>query len=108
MYTKGEWFISQHHGGTFIVTEAPSGIRTTIATIEEAYPQGKGQQANAQLVAAAPDLYEACKRALFITHNKGFGLNPADGKNLVTYKPEDINKIGNACREALAKADGGK
>ncbi|KKL65174.1 hypothetical protein LCGC14_2157650 [marine sediment metagenome] len=90
-YTKGEWKVTTWH------TQYPSKeIRIysddgLIATME-----GKTtlpQEANAHLIAAAPDVYEALERTLFDLKNGFLGDSP-----LVSDRVGEIEKV-------LAKAD---
>ena len=64
-YTKGPWI----QRGKFI--EAVGGH--TIATCGMETRDYKIIGANARLIAAAPDLYEACQAALECLENNGFG-----------------------------------
>jgi len=59
---------------------------------------------------ALQELYEACERVLFITHNEGVGLKgitgKEDGTNRVVFTPSQLNEIGDLLIQALAKAEG--
>lgn len=52
---------------------------------------------------------ERLKEILDITHNRNTGISKYVGHqrlgNLVVYKPEDINRIGHLCREAIAEKE---
>ena len=63
-YTKGEWTILNQHGGLAIHTpRGGDGISTGIAKM--LYGVGENEtKANANLIASAPDLYEACRACL--------------------------------------------
>lgn len=61
MYTKGEWKVETRLFPATVWAVA-KGRETEVATI---HPQPNDQDvANAQLIASAPDLYEACKYLL--------------------------------------------
>lgn len=91
-HTKGPWLFD----GQCITTE--SGL-SVIATVER--DQGAGQEAtdNARLIAAAPELLEACRRiiCLFDDPKTGKAVERAIG----TYTLANI-------RAALAKAEKGQ
>ena len=59
-YTPGPWDLIQHGE-----KDSRVGRRTLLAIVySEAYQDRKNQEANARLIAAAPDLLEACKAML--------------------------------------------
>lgn len=60
MYTKGEWkaYIFEKSGIVHIVEQTDQRIIADLPTKSLAWDDIK---ANAQLIASAPDLYEACK-----------------------------------------------
>ena len=62
---------------------------------------GSDAKSNVALIAAAPELLEACKKALFVTHNNGMG----QGDGRVAFTAKALNDIGDACRQAIAKAE---
>ena len=86
-YTKGEWKVE---GDCYIVAgeEHKHSLICDLATANNDY------EANAQLIASAPDLYRACKRAEQMLQYPQALSNEA--KN---YELEDL-------RKALAKAEG--
>ena len=60
MYTKGEWEVSSSGKRIWVTGVDSSGIHF-VEPIAEIKDLNKHAEANAQLIAAAPDLYEACK-----------------------------------------------
>lgn len=84
-HTKEKWVIDGQIDGNMVVyLKAGKKILATIATLEDGVnnaARNKEAKANAQLIAAAPDLLEACKAqyeaidrlfALLILKNTGF------------------------------------
>jgi len=69
-HTPGEWKSYQTEKGYSIESTSESGSLIPVATIHRFY---KNSQANAKLIAAAPDLLEACK--LFLEFDKQGGLD---------------------------------
>ena len=65
-YTGGEWRVNRTEGknkeefAEYIVTSFPNGGVKGIALIRT-YPYRLESEANARLIASAPDLYEACQ-----------------------------------------------
>ncbi len=86
-YTKGEWKIRAIETGHILVY-CDSGL------IADVYNNINGYEANANLIAAAPDMYEALK---FIITGKR-----EDGK----YDKYDAAGFIKIAEEALAKAEG--
>jgi len=105
-HTQGEWTIKENGRN-----ETPS--------IRAKYPDNSGTQevcrikdtfghttmANAHLIAASPDMLEALKRVLYITHNDGIGLSDI-GSNRVTFTADQMNEMGDLMRQVIAKAEG--
>jgi hypothetical protein len=92
-YTPGPWQVENGivhiphkttHGGSYIYITSPITVRTATMT-------GNENNANAHLIAAAPELLEACE--LFVTAIETLG------------KPS-IADAGMAIRAAIAKARG--
>jgi hypothetical protein len=65
MYTKGKWAVSQHQDNIDVVVRAGDDQIVANCTVDfiGGHPNGEEIQANARLIAAAPDLLEACKEA---------------------------------------------
>ena len=59
------------------------------------YRSGKDGEANARLIAAAPELWQACNDALFTIQNKSYAKSP-----------EVIATLEDILTEALSKAKG--
>ncbi len=93
-YTKGEWKAEIGYEDSYIVCKSKEGI-TGIATVHKKNPMNPASgttEANAHLIAAAPDMYEALKGLL-----RDYSINPNSD---IFYK---------AClkaRESLAKVGG--
>lgn len=98
-YSKGEWIIfkdcedatGKPNGWEQI---AGDGGRTNVALVPHYYDNFK---ANAQLIASAPDLYEACKGLQEV-----FKLTRANSQWRSCYADQKVR----AMEQALAKAEG--
>jgi len=89
-YTKGPWKITLHMPKATLEKDCISGVEFTIANIE--FHRGEGiNKANAQLIASAPELLEACK---LLTSEL------VNGQNVPSLSC--MEKI----RQAIAKAEG--
>lgn len=64
-HTPGPWIVTEE--GNFVYALSPKGTNRFSCSIAPGYIQGydseEVQQANARLIAAAPDLFEACIKA---------------------------------------------
>ncbi len=90
-YTPGAWKVGfKGWGETPIVFVKPSSV-----PIEIVECSGDESIANAHLVAAAPDMYEACKELISLQKLKPEERDVANAMRIIT----DIDK-------ALAKAEG--
>jgi hypothetical protein len=105
-YTKGKWTAEKGFGDTdnFIlseVTDEETGIKgvTAIATVHKKNPLTSSTQANARLISAAPDMYEALK---------ALGNRETCFCEMGKSNPMVHNHSSRclAAREALAKAEG--
>ncbi len=89
--------------GTEIIQEG-SGAR--IAQMIDGWPK-QDIQANARLITKAPAMENALDEILDITHNHGIGisliLGREDGSNRRCFTPEELNRIGDLCRDLLTK-----
>lgn len=65
-YTKGEWKASKSHNFTgTLVSYITCGEKNIAQTrLDDREATAEENQANTQLIASAPDLYEACKSVL--------------------------------------------
>jgi len=75
------------------------------------HPHDNEQTANARLIAAAPDLLEACKRFLEWADDPKENVAIGTGSNagVIQMKVDafvNVMKIAEAARDALAKAEG--
>jgi hypothetical protein len=61
-YTKGEWLVSQAQSNEIITNY---DVDDTVAAV---YNKQKEWQANAHLIASAPDMYEALKKVYRTTY----------------------------------------
>jgi len=84
-HTKGEWILSED-GMTIETAHSPNGH--VIATMNDV---GYSVEDDAQLIAAAPDMYEALKRFEQLAIHSG------------QFTPPDLLV---ACGNALSKAEG--
>jgi hypothetical protein len=99
MHTPGPWQWRQNHPRAVYMyeVEAVDGKSTRIACIGDCYPDERDaamieqQQANARLIAAAPELLEACKRAIAF-----LSLGP-------DYNPQNVAEV---LWSAIDKAEG--
>lgn len=92
-FTPGPWAVTEHVTGTMVV-EAVSAPKAKRA-VARCGGLPVVRQANARLIAAAPELYEALADALA-------ELSPL----MQAYRPEHYAAICGKARAALAKADG--
>jgi len=76
-YTRGNWSIRQYGMSLLIETD-----ETLIASLER-WTNGKDQEANAKLIAAAPELLEACYAF----------VNARVSKTMGYYSEEQIDAI---------------
>ena len=88
-HTKGKWEVSEKNGLQVITRDGE-----TIAYTETCTGLEK-DEANAQLISAAPELLEACKKALSIIEYLGEEHNTTAG--------EEEEKL---LKQAIAKAEG--
>jgi len=64
-YTKGEWTVKKAPINHLVVVDADIMGETDNGVVAETYSCFTGtSKANAQLISASPDLYEACEMAL--------------------------------------------
>ena len=98
MYTKGEWKV-ETHGDAEDLYVRDTELYESVARIfhSSTYPYGKAI-ANAHLIAAAPDMYEALKE---ISEGKGrYSLDK------LTHASNTIDDMKALAIEAIAKAEG--
>lgn len=107
-YTKGEWKLNDTAFSRYSTYRGKvSGARTFVVNegLEQiAEAQGSTQieaEANAHLIAAAPEMYEACKRAYraIVNHH-------VDGERIAGTICEYCKGELDLLTQALAKADG--
>jgi hypothetical protein len=112
-HTKGPWRMEESRGKLFVASGIPTNgtiIANNIVSdsMFKPYPSiptiDDAAKANANLIAAAPELLEACKRVLSITHNNGEGYS-TNGKK-VSFTLGQMNEIGELLRTAIHKAEG--
>ena len=90
-FTRGEWKSTKVDNGHYLVG-CPSGL------VADVYNNIEGEQANANLIAAAPELYEALREAQEVMREMVDWLHP----DCPTSSKEATNHIG----QALSKAEG--
>ena len=98
--TKGDWKVIEGYNGIKDIVRSDSGF---VASTQFRRPKGENE-ANAHLIAAAPDLYEALK--YFYTHFLTFieDVKPGTWINLDDYfSPQDRGKLEDV-KQALSKA----
>lgn len=94
-HTPGPWRVGDAGATVFgPKTEAPSPVR--IATVTNNAIPSDAQRANARLIAAAPELLDACEEAIAEAHR----LNEAAGYTV--FNPTAFGMM----RQAIAKAQG--
>jgi len=97
-YTKGEWIA--HDGQIYPMDDER---HATIAIIPYFDKENKEQQANALLIAAAPELLQACKNTLNILCSTGYEINKdktelnlnffADSMDIISHLKNIVNKV---------------
>ena len=101
-YTKGEWKVREYDEGTrpFIdgFSLAVQSPKLVVALCDkDSWDNKKQRLANANLIAAAPDMYEALKELIWVLGEQGDELAHA---NIAYVKEWNLGK------QALAKAEG--
>jgi len=91
-HTEGPWYVDPNDHPLYV--RAPGG--GTVAHCDEAFHIHRGD-ANARLIAAAPDLLAACKQMVSEFESIAVTLGADTSKNPVLV----------AARAAIAKAEGG-
>lgn len=97
-YTKGEW---RRFGGMVDGYGIVSSNGEVI--IEQTALNGLNNEANAHLISAAPDMYEALKDCLQLIEDMMPGV-----ANIALQNYQILNEAPKAGRRALAKAEGNK
>lgn len=101
-HTPGPWFVptpSQDAFGDYVIQSGSNGGYGVIATTN---PKGiEHPEANARLIAAAPDLLAACKAAYEVIHQDAL-TDPADKSP--EYNP--MIKLAAQLRNAITQAEG--
>jgi hypothetical protein len=108
MYTKGEWRVKEftqcHHGEHdigIIAISRISGLQVCGLERDYSYPISMPKEqvlANAHLISAAPDMYEAAKKVMTALEKHGGSIVP--------HLMDTDDNAGQELREALAKAEG--
>ena len=88
-YTKGEWKVEEVGDCSLIMMDNQTCVARTFKTY---YPT-EAEEANAHLIAAAPEIYEALKRLMEALEEHGSVHN-------------DVRIAYNLTKPALAKAEG--
>ena len=97
-HTPGPWEVSEEwHGDLYIDSYIEGEGDTALAKIVNNVCKTDQAEANARLIAAAPDLLEACKEALNVLEDWDDLNQPDDG-------PEWL--FVTAMKDAIAKAQG--
>ncbi len=96
-FTPGEWQVTLHDGGVKIYDDSD---RLICQMLEYSYEE---QQANARLIAAAPEMYEALRR---IQQEGSRALEQsAEPWKCDVRQIYNIDLVDKLTREALAKAE---
>jgi hypothetical protein len=109
-HTPGPWEIRQYtnYYGYSIDAEGRGCIAERWYDLPQDQPYGNEIPANARLISAAPDLLEACKKAVRelneIRARDGVPYNQWGMKSSVT--PEHFSSVVDECFAAIAKATG--
>jgi hypothetical protein len=114
-FTEGKWecnwhaegqFLGLRQSGCYVICEKPKKGKETVQAIAMLPP---GHEANAHLIAAAPELYRACKEARLL-HLALSSLEVAArfGDNYQPPTDEDCLRVRGILEAALSSARGGK
>lgn len=99
-HTPSPWKKEERLGATVVYSVA---CAVDVATVHQGYPHGKlleERQANARLIAAAPDLLEALEACMEVAfYGPSFPVSSQDNR---TWK----DSIEVKCRAAVARAKG--
>ena len=72
MHTPGPWEVAQYAGDvTMIENRAPTGYGYSLTQVARILPVSESAEANARLIAAAPDLLIAAQQALYLLTSHG-------------------------------------
>ena len=114
-YTKGEWKVAVNTSSNTKVTARREDIRPDLAamcpgtkdvleTLAICYGDSDQRKANARLIAAAPEMYEALKKVMPYVKVEQEAEHLTDGFGPKSNQPSD--SILKQVEEALAKAEG--
>ena len=109
MITQGKW-INVCNGGSHAIDIMSEDCKTYIANCDGSqdgmFLNTKECEDNARLIAAAPDLLEACKEALVVVEGERihFDAFPADGE-ILRMREHDVRKCEKQLQTAIAKAE---
>ncbi len=68
VHTPGPWHVKVFDDGAFMLAAGPvDDLTSCIIATREAHPEPAEGRANARLIAAAPDLLEACEMLLMLS-----------------------------------------
>ena len=97
MHTPGPWTIDTDHSPARLIGRRSDGDVLGLVYLTELTTRKRDEQhmANARLIATAPDLLAALKRALFILESPAFPVALTNGGGAL-----------DAIRAAIAKAEG--
>lgn len=100
-HTPGPWEISEEDRDEWRLLSVLGGLaKRTVAQC--GHPEGSQNEANACLIAAAPDLLEALKLAEpYVAHVYGLRVDSDNDEGA-----ERALAVGEACQRAIAKAEG--
>lgn len=100
-YSKGNWRV-QRKRCSYSVASTNGKKHFAVCYLSVQYEKDElTQKANAQLISASPDMYEALKKIQkWLLYNRGLTVEEAASSNI------QFVKANNATAKALAKAEG--
>lgn len=105
-HTPGPWqAVKDQFGGTVGATRIDAANGHAVAYARERGPNGHDGEANARLIAAAPELLEALKELARLVHQNN-ALQHA-GIEVSADAWGQMYQVTNEARAAIAKAEGG-
>lgn len=103
-WTPGEWWVGYSESGAVVAVVNESGDRYFVAHINEGYPNAEQSEANARLIAAAPEMAELLASLAQIDRSDGNRGNELARAEFLRTHPEFIGYAKSA-RSLLARID---
>lgn len=100
-HTPGPWFVDRNHNGIVIGVAPLQGRRNDLDMVCDFLGREPGDDpaADAAIIAAAPDLLEACREAIRLYENYSLVAQPVAGEGL------NVGKWLAHTRATIAKAE---